>query len=185
MEIYKHYKKILEFVAQAHEGQKRKYTGEPYISHPIEVAELVKLAPSHTPIMVYSGLLHDVIEDTAITIIILREFLQSIGLRGRNVNLIVNMVSGLTDVSTPEHGNRAFRKAIDLNHLSIQIPQTKTVKLADIISNTKTIVQYDSKFAKTYIPEKIALLKVLKEGDSELYRMACYEVEKAKIRIGV
>ena len=36
-------KKALEFATIAHDGQVRKYTGEPYIVHPIEVMEIVNL----------------------------------------------------------------------------------------------------------------------------------------------
>jgi len=36
------YQKALEFATKAHGDQKRKYTGEPYITHPIAVAKIIK-----------------------------------------------------------------------------------------------------------------------------------------------
>jgi (p)ppGpp synthase/HD superfamily hydrolase len=53
--------------AHAAVGQKRKYTGEPYIVHPAEVAKIVASVPGSTPDMVAAAWLHDVVEDTACT----------------------------------------------------------------------------------------------------------------------
>jgi (p)ppGpp synthase/HD superfamily hydrolase len=64
----------LEFATTAHASinQRRKYTGEPYIVHPIAVAELVRSVP-HTPEMIAAAYLHDVVEDTPVTIEEIRE----------------------------------------------------------------------------------------------------------------
>ena len=56
-----------EFATQAHEGQVRKYTGVPYIVHPIEVMEIV-CTVEHDDAMLAAALLHDVVEDTEHTI---------------------------------------------------------------------------------------------------------------------
>ena len=55
------------FAVQAHGPQKRKYTGEPYIVHPIEVMNIVKTVKDKTDAMLAAALLHDVIEDTEAT----------------------------------------------------------------------------------------------------------------------
>ena len=60
-------KKAIEFATKAHEGQVRKYTGEPYIVHPLEVAEIVKTV-EHTEEMLMAAVLHDTVEDTDTTI---------------------------------------------------------------------------------------------------------------------
>ena len=54
------------FADLSHSGQVRKYTGEPYIVHPREVATLVSTV-AHTPEMLAAALLHDVVEDTPAT----------------------------------------------------------------------------------------------------------------------
>ena len=46
---------VLKFATKAHSSQKRKYTGEPYIVHPIAVSEIVKTVP-HTDEMVAAAL---------------------------------------------------------------------------------------------------------------------------------
>ena len=82
------------------------------------------------------------------------------------------MVLSLTDVSTLFYGNRAVRKAIDLVHTAKASAEAKTVKLADLIDNTKSIFAHDPKFAKVYLKEKALLLEVLEEGDAALMAIA-------------
>src|SRR3546814_13145578 len=57
--------KALAYAAAAHGSidHVRKYTGEPYIHHPIEVMEIVSSVP-HKEVMLAAALLHDTIEDT-------------------------------------------------------------------------------------------------------------------------
>lgn len=154
--------RALLFATAAHAavGQVRKYTGEPYIVHPIEVAELVMTVPTHTPEMVAAAYLHDVIEDTQVTIdVIVNEF-------GPEV---ANLVLWLTKVGEAEHGNRAARKELDREYLAQAPPEAQTVKLADLIANTKSIVEHDPAFAEVYMREKLALLQVLRKGDHDLW----------------
>ena len=60
-------KKVLQFATDAHQGQKRKYSDEDYISHPIEVAKMVHYRSSGSVTMTAAALLHDVLEDTKVT----------------------------------------------------------------------------------------------------------------------
>ena len=152
------------FATKAHESidQRRKYTGKPYIVHPAEVASIVASVP-HTDEMVAAAWLHDVVEDTPITLDeIYAEF-------GKKVGDLVEM---LTDVSKPEDGNRKVRKELDRQHTAKASPEGKTIKLADLISNTSSIVKHDPNFAKVYLREKRLLLEVLKEGDKTLWNKA-------------
>ena len=148
--------------AHASVGQVRKYTGEPYISHPRAVAQLVRSVP-HTRSMVCAAWLHDVVEDTGATIDDVRE---AFG------DAVADLVEMLTDVSRPEDGNRAARKALDRAHLAKASPDAKTVKLADLIDNSRSIMAHDPQFARVYLAEKRLLLDVLTEGDPTLYAMA-------------
>ncbi|MBE9515939.1 MAG: bifunctional (p)ppGpp synthetase/guanosine-3',5'-bis(diphosphate) 3'-pyrophosphohydrolase [Proteobacteria bacterium] len=161
-----------EYAEKAHKGQKRKYTGEPYINHCITVSELVK-SVDHTDEMLAAALLHDTVEDTEIAIMdIYFDFGEP----------ICSYVAGLTDVSTLADGNRAARKKIDRDHYINSSPEVQTIKLADLIDNSKSIVERDPEFAKVYMKEKEALLGVLTEGDPELYRQAMYIVERYFIK---
>lgn len=165
-------KKARDFAAAAHEkvGQKRKYTGEPYIVHPEEVAEIVASVGGDEA-MIAAAYLHDTVEDTEVTLDeILTEF-------GADVAELVEM---LTDVSRPEDGNRATRKALDLAHTAKASPRAKTVKLADMISNAKDIGQHDPHFSRVYFVEKERLLAVLQEGHPTLYERAWELVREYK-----
>lgn len=161
-----------QFATLAHEkvGQRRKYTGEPYIVHPAEVVDLVRMVP-HTEAMICAGWLHDVVEDTSVTLCELERIFD------KEVVMLVEM---LTDVSTPQDGNRAARKALDRAHLAAASREAKTIKLADLISNSKSILQHDPAFARVYLEEKRLLLEVLKDGDSTLWHMAHAIVKNAR-----
>ncbi len=59
--------KAIRFAAQAHDGQKRKGTDIPYLTHPFAVAMLLQQEGCAEDVVI-AGLLHDVVEDTPVTI---------------------------------------------------------------------------------------------------------------------
>lgn len=160
--------RALTFATHHHRavGQVRKYTGDPYIVHPIEVAMIVGSVP-HTAEMIAAAYLHDVVEDTAATIEQVQE---------RFGEHVASLVGWLTDVSKPDDGNRAFRKALDREHIARAPAEVQTIKLADLIDNTRTIAERDPEFWKVYRVEKMALLEVLGKGDRTLWEQALRQV---------
>lgn len=140
-------------------GQLRKYTNEPYVVHPAEVASIVATVPDATEEMIAAAWLHDVVEDTEVTLD------QVHLLFGADV---AKLVFWLTDVSKPEDGNRAARKAVDRAHIAAAPAAAQTVKCADLISNTKSIVKHDPEFAKVYLEEKKLLLEVMTKAHPAL-----------------
>jgi len=155
-------KKALFFAEDAHKGQKRKYTGENYIVHPIAVSKIVASVTSD-PAMIAAALLHDVVEDTSIN---LSEIQDEFGPE------IANLVDWLTDISCPSDGNRKARKALDRERLSHAPADAQTIKLADLIDNSDSIIKHDPNFAVIYMKEKTKLLEVLTKGDSTLFKKA-------------
>jgi (p)ppGpp synthase/HD superfamily hydrolase len=152
--------KARTFATAAHAAVKhvRKYTNEPYIVHPAEVAKIVRDAGG-TEAMIAAAWLHDTVEDTGVTIETIRsEF-------GTEV---AELVEWLTDVSKPEDGPRWFRKKMDREHTAQASADAQTIKLADLISNTKTIMAHDAKFAKVYLEEKRLMLEVMTKGSPTL-----------------
>lgn len=164
-----------EFAARSHSGQVRKYTGEPYIVHPRAVRALVSRFP-HTPEMLDAAVLHDTVEDTDAT---LEDVLYAFGA------VVMQMVADLTDISTPEDGNRAQRKAKDRLHTAAALPNSKTIKLADLIHNTGSIIAHDPAFARVYLKEKALLLQVLTEADPGMYALAVATLNEAEAKLEI
>jgi (p)ppGpp synthase/HD superfamily hydrolase len=174
-----------KFAHEAHDsiGQKRKYTGVPYWKHTDDVAAIVSIV-TDAPYVIAAAHLHDVLEDVQPLLpdkyhfgVIEREF-------GHYVALYVNW---LTDVYTKENYpklNRAERKKKEVERIATISPEIKTVKLADLINNTIDIVENDSGFAITYLKEKEAMLEVLTEGNSFLYKMARSILEESWTKLG-
>lgn len=158
----------IEFAMDAHKGQIRKYSNEPYIVHPIEVAEIVWLAGGDEN-QICAALLHDVVEDCEVSLVTINKIF------GDDV---AQLVDDLTKKTTSADGNRSVRKLMEEKRLANISPRAKMVKLADLISNTKNIKESDPSFARVYLNEIESLLTVLKDGGS-LWEKANSQVNKA------
>jgi len=154
--------------AHAAVAQLRKYTNEPYIVHPAEVVDILKTTVEPTEEMIAAAWMHDVVEDTGVTLELVR---------AQFGDKVADLVGWLTDVSRPDHGNRAARKAVDRAHTAAAPAAAQTIKCCDLISNTRSIVEHDEKFAKTYLAEKRQLLEVMTKADPRL-------LERARQQIG-
>ena len=155
--------RVFATAAHAAAAQLRKYTNEPYIVHPAEVFSIVSTVDGATDEMLAAAWLHDVVEDTGVTIEVIKQMF------GEEV---AELVGWLTDVSRPEQGNRATRKAIDRAHTAMAPAPAQTIKLADLISNCSSIKEHDEAFAKVYFEEKRLLLEVLTKGNPILLERA-------------
>jgi len=165
------YNKVLDFATKAHKGQKRKYSDEDYITHPIAVATIVEEHGGNID-MILAALLHDVIEDTEVTEVELLSFLHDNISNSVRATKVFEFVMGLTDVYTSEnfpHWNRAKRKNLEAIRLGWATNYSvQTIKYADLFHNTLSITAHDPKFAKIYLAEKKAMLDLMVSGNSEL-----------------
>lgn len=148
--------------AHAEAGQRRKYTDEPYIVHPAAVVELVR-SVTDDEAMLAAAWLHDTVEDTTST---LEDITRLFGPR------VAELVDMLTDSAQPQAKNRAARKLAHFRHTAQASPEAQTIKLADIIDNTRAIVQFDADFARVYLVEKQIQIQLLDEGDKHLWQQA-------------
>ena len=156
--------RAMQFAMEVHKDQKRKYTGEPYFSHLAEVAGIVAAAvaneaaefPCGVETAVAVAWLHDTQEDHKVSDFTL---FTKFGLR---------VLGGVQLLSDLESGNRAERKALSRARLAGAPGWIQSIKCADLISNTKSIVMFDPKFAVTYLEEKRLLLDILTKADPRL-----------------
>jgi (p)ppGpp synthase/HD superfamily hydrolase len=148
------------FAIEAHGDQRRKYTGEPYVVHPIHVADILEKEVEATTEMIAAALLHDVVEDTPVT---LRDIKEKFGYT------VAEYVHYCTNVSDKEDGNRAFRKKMDADHFALGPPEAQTIKIADLLSNAESIIKHDQKFFhKAFKHEKQYMLNILTKADANL-----------------
>ncbi len=124
-------KKAYYLAFRAHSGQKRQ-SGEDYIVHPVAVAIILASYGMDTEAIV-AGLLHDVIEDTDITMeVISKNF-------GLNVE---RLVDGVTKISKISYVTREDQKAENIRKMIVAMAKDIRViiiKLADRLHNIKTI----------------------------------------------
>lgn len=122
--------KAFEFASRAHDGQKRA-TGEPYLTHPVAVCSILMEEQADLPTLM-SALLHDVVEDTDVTIDeVEKQF-------GQEVSRIVD---GLTKVerglmSKEEHHATNMQKLLSAAADDVRVA---VVKIADRLHNMRTL----------------------------------------------
>lgn len=160
--------RAMMFAREAHKHHVRKYTGNPYSDHLAEVAGIVATVD-------FAALSHQVIwQPTAIAVAWLHDCVEDCGVKLKTIEdqfgiQVAIGVSGLSDLET---GNRAERKKKSRERLTSCSGWIQTIKCADLISNTSSIVMHDSKFAVTYLEEKRLLLDVLTKADPRLLALA-------------
>ena len=147
------------FARKVHANQRRKYTNAPYSDHLAEVAGIVATV-DNTPETLAVAWLHDCREDQGVT--------------GEEIEDLFGMrvAVGVALLSDLEQGNRAERKAMSRDRLASAPGWVQTIKCADLISNTNSIVMHDPKFAVTYLEEKRLLLDRLIQADPRLLALA-------------
>lgn len=176
--------KVKVFAGQAHEGQQRKYTPDPYIVHPVRVMKMCQLYKPELPVLA-AALLHDVLEDTAVKQEELEQFLKDI-MDEADANRTVELVVELTDIYSKEHypqWNRKKRKLQEAKRIEKISAESQTVKYADIIDNCQEIVDHDPEFANRFLRECKALLKRMPKGHPGLYQQAIDTVNQCLTKL--
>jgi hypothetical protein len=158
------------FARCAHRNQKRRYTDEAYINHPIAVARLVATHGADIDTII-AAVLHDVIEDTDVS----AEALEA-QFGNRVMVLVLEVTKGFESLIAEQPRTRESLSKAYLHLLSKTSPEAATIKLADIIDNTSTLHERDPKRALTYLPEKWDALEVLGHGHAVLWERALHQI---------
>lgn len=117
--------KAVAFATKAHEGFVRKGTNIPYITHPLETAVIVSMM-SEDEELIAAALLHDVIEDTAIT---KEELEENFGTR------VFQLVCA---ESEDKSKSWLERKTSTIEHLQVAGRDEKILTLGDKLSNMRS-----------------------------------------------
>ena len=170
--------KILDaasFAAKKHKDQKRKGSdGEPYINHPIEVANLLANAGGvNDPEIIIAALLHDTVEDTDVT------FDEIVERFGRDVAEYVRELTD--DKSLP----KAERKRLQIEHAPHLSHGAKQIKLSDKISNIRDVTEnppdgWDVLRRQDYVKWGEDVVAGLRGANPQLERLFDEVVIKAK-----
>ena len=124
-------RKAWEFCVKHHEGQMRA-SGEPYIVHPLEVAEvLAEMKMDATAIA--AGLLHDAVEDTPATN---EEIAAGFG------DQVAHIVEGVTKIDKIQFANREDRQAENVRKMLLAMVsdvRVVLIKMADRLHNMRTL----------------------------------------------
>ena len=124
--------KAFNFAKQAHRGVRR-LSGEPYIMHPIAVAQIVCSEIGLGSTSICSALLHDVVEDTDYTV---EDIENMFGPK------IAQIVDGLTKISGGIFGEQASAQAENFKKLLLTMSEDIRViliKIADRLHNMRTL----------------------------------------------
>ena len=124
--------KAFNFANQAHAGVKRR-SGEPYIMHPIAVAEIVCKEIGLGSTSICAALLHDVVEDTEYTVEDIRNMFG---------DKIAQIVDGLTKISGGSLGDQASAQAENFRKLLLTMSddiRVILIKIADRLHNMRTL----------------------------------------------
>ncbi len=124
-------RKAWDFCVRFHEGQMRA-SGEPYIIHPLEVAEvLAEMKLDATAIA--AGLLHDAVEDTPVT---------SDEIAAEFGEQVAHIVEGVTKIDKIQFANREDRQAENVRKMLLAMVsdvRVVLIKLADRLHNMRTL----------------------------------------------
>ena len=162
--------KIIEaarFANDAHSGQRRKYTGDPYIVHPMRVAGAAMLFPFTDEDLACAAWLHDVVEDCNVDALTIGS------LFGETVQ---GYVSALTNPSKGSKATRRDRKRMDREHIAGAPWRVQAIKLLDRIDNVMDMHGAPDDFKQLYAVESELLADAMSPECSELKYMLRREI---------
>ena len=124
-------KEAYQYSREAHQGQFRK-TGEPYVSHPVAVSQILTTWNLDSPALI-AALLHDVVEDTQIT---KGEISQKYG------QVVADLVDGVSKLDKISFESQKHEQAENFRKMLLAMAKdvrVMLIKLADRLHNMRTL----------------------------------------------
>lgn len=143
---------------QAHSGQVRKYNNEPYINHPLRVAQW--LSQFNVGELIEAGAIcHDVLEDT------------DVGYSALELTVgtpVADLVREVTNGVYPAGTSRVQKYWGNISKLLTSSHQAQTLKCGDVYDNCKDVYDLDPSYAARYIAEKFFLVRLFTRAQSDV-----------------
>lgn len=147
--------KAKTFSARKHSHQTRKYDGSPYTEHLEAVVKVLKRHGVMNPVILAAAYLHDTVEKTDTSV---GEIIDVFGTD------VAKLVYWLTD---DDRGNRKVRKLMSAWRLSRAPWDAKLIKLADLVDNTRHVLEFNAPVAPEYILEKKQTMWMMADEEGE------------------
>ena len=171
MELQERQWELFDFVKEQHQDHKRKYTGEPYYTHLLRVAEIVSQY-SNADMEIEIALCHDLLENTNCTKQELALKLIDIGYelfpRSKVLKGVYDLTNHYTSTAYSMY-DRKKRKELEAERMCETQSFSQTVMYAEIIDNAQSIVKHDPEFAPVYLQEVLTYIDDIDEGNQKLY----------------
>ena len=152
---------VYAHAAHAAVNQLRDYTGEPYIVHPEEVVKILIEHGVCDSVTLQGAWLHDVVEDTEVTADNIEDMFE---------RLVFELVVSVTENEYPDDMPRSARKVEERERWRVGTVRTKNLKCADLLSNGKSIIEHNPKFARVYMEEVYLAIPALKGAKPSLIK---------------
>ena len=178
-----------EIAVEAHKEQRRK-SGEPYIFHPIAVARICAEEIGLGPTAIVCALLHDVVEDTPITLEEIKEEF------GSKFSMIVDGLTKLDGLhNSPSQQAENFKKVLSTLADDVRVV---LIKMADRLHNMRTLgamprhkqlkIAAETKFIYTPLAHRLGLYQIkteyqdlcMKITDRDMYSSIAKKLQETK-----
>ncbi len=177
VEDHNNIRAAFELAAKAHQTQRRK-SGEPYITHPIEVARICVEEIGLGPTAVICALLHDVVEDTHVS---LKEIHEQFGDKIARIVDGLTKLDGLHDSESPQAEN--LSKVLKAMLFDVRVV---LIKMADRLHNLRTIksmaqhkqlkIAAETTFIYTPLAHRLGLYAIKNEFQDICFKITHREV---------
>lgn len=142
-----------QFAMAALEGKLRAYNQGSAFEHAERVYCMVLESIHSSELAACVALLHDVVEDSSVTIEEIRDrFGESVAI-------------GVLALTNAIVGNRSARHRLNVERLSAATGYIQTIKCCDIIDNVPSIAAQNSKFSALYVNEKAEIIRHMHSAD--------------------
>jgi hypothetical protein len=111
--------------------------------------------------------------------------LRDAGVKHLPVSMSAEALANARKAKHPILSNREARKHMDHEHLKRASEGGQNIKMADLVSNTKSIVAHDPNFAKVYLKEKRSILSKIDKAHPKLKKLAMDHLVDGEKKLGI